>query len=132
MWRDRKEVASPFTCGTPPAMPAAEDLYVFNEQEDAQSLNAVQPFSAEAERLQVGGGALAVPYPFGWLYMNLNADVGNGNPTTDPAAAQGWVAAVFDALGRFSVGLRAMELDNAIDTSHECIATGVPPAPDCP
>ena len=78
------------------------------------------PFPAEAQRTVVGGADLPVPFKFGWLYLNLNTTVAaaGSNPPEDPAAAQGWVAVQMRALGRFSVGFDAVQLDSACNALH--------------
>ena len=77
----------------------------------------------EAQRVSVTGGNLIgadfdPPYPFGWLYLNLNTDtsVAGGLPAYG-STAQAWVETVMSADGRFSVGYDTVALDNASTTN---------------
>ncbi len=90
------------------------------------------PFSAAAGRTQVGGAAFPVPYDFGWLYLNLNNTVAaaGANPPIDPAAAQAWVTVVMDANGRYSVGLPAIQMDNANNATT--VSHCIPGSGSCP
>lgn len=49
--------------------------------------------------------SLAPPFPVGWMYLNLN--------TTSASLNQAWVHQSLSALGLFSVGENAIQLDNA-------------------
>jgi hypothetical protein len=72
-----------------------------------------------AGRTDVGGPELSPPFSFGWLYLNLNSTiVASPNPPEDPAAAQAWVTQIHDALGAFSVGYSAAQLDSATAAQH--------------
>ena len=134
-WRDSKIEVNEFACGTIPwPYPLdQEQLVVFDEAENPDVYVpppffppppqiSLLPFPWTAGAVDVGGPAFPVPYYFGWLYLNLNTTVsGNPNPPEDPAAAQAWVTALHSALGRFSVGLPAMQLDNATNASHATV-----------
>ncbi|HEY4597595.1 MAG TPA: hypothetical protein VIJ02_14445, partial [Thermoanaerobaculia bacterium] len=78
------------------------------------------PFPAEAQRTAVGGAGLPVPFDFGWIYLNLNTLVtaAGNNPPEDPRAAQAWVTTEMKAMGRFSVGFDAVQLDSACQAVH--------------
>lgn len=77
-------------------------------------------FPAETQRVPVSGthpfaDPLDVPYDFGWLFLNLN----HAGPTAAldvfGGIAQSWVSTLMAAEGRFSVGIDAIQLDNAND-----------------
>jgi hypothetical protein len=135
VWRDSKFNQGSFPCRNLPLWYplGQEGIVIFDEQEHPQvaqtfpvSPPPVQqglvPFPAEAQRVQVGGEDLPVPYNFGWLYLNLNTTVAappaNSNPPEDPAAAQAWVSTEMDSNGRFSVGFEAVRLDSACSALH--------------
>jgi hypothetical protein len=136
-WRDAKLDQVPFTCPAifglrPPWYPLSqEQVVIFDEQEEPFIPQQV-PFSpppigpnlipcpAEAQRTAINGPDFPVPFPFGWLYLNLNTFVtpAGANPPEDPLAAQAWVTTVMNASGRFSVGYDAIQLDNATEARH--------------
>jgi hypothetical protein len=137
VWRDSKVNQSPFTCpvaagARPLWYPLGQEgIVIFDEAEHPQvpqtfpvSPPPVQPglipFPAEAQRTAVGGASLPVPYDFGWMYLNLNTTVSaaGNNPPEDPRAAQAWVTVEMKALGRFSVGYDAVQLDSACQAVH--------------
>jgi len=136
VWRDSKVNQSAFTCPATTGRPAwyplgQEGIVIFDEQEQPQVAQTFPvspqppntgliPFPAEAQRTQVGGADLPVPFNFGWLYLNLNTSVAaaGSNPPEDPAAAQAWVSAEMTAQGRFSVGFNAVQLDSACTALH--------------
>jgi hypothetical protein len=83
-----------------------------------------EPFPEETQRVAVGGPSFPIPasHAFGWLYLNLNHDLNNVNTfAVDPLSAQAYVSAVYSALGRFSVGLDAFQLDSACDPNTALI-----------
>jgi hypothetical protein len=137
VWRDSKSIAGNntggFVCGTtPPWFPLGQEgLVIFDEQEHPQTAQTnpvsgppgpgtITPFPIEAQSVKVNGPSLPVPFPFGWMYLNLNTTVASGAVPglLDPAAAQAWVETVMSALGRFSVGFDAVQLDSACNASH--------------
>jgi hypothetical protein len=136
VWRDSKVNQSPFACPVvagvrPTWYPLGQEgIVIFDEQENPNvpasfpfspqpPQQGIIPFSAEAQRTQVGGADFPVPFDFGWLYLNLNTTIsGNPNPPIDTAAAQAWVFAIMDASGRFSVGFNAVQLDSACAAVH--------------
>jgi hypothetical protein len=136
VWRDSKVNQNAFTCPATTGRPAwyplgQEGIVIFDEQEQPQVAQTFPvspqppntgliPFPAEAQRTQVGGADLPVPFNFGWLYLNLNTSVAaaGSNPPEDPAAAQAWVSAEMTAQGRFSVGFNAVQLDSACTALH--------------
>ncbi|HEV7515907.1 MAG TPA: hypothetical protein VGR07_06380, partial [Thermoanaerobaculia bacterium] len=133
VWRDSKVRQGAFKCGTTPSWYplGTEQIMHFDEQEH---MNVAQifpvspgpvggpiiPFPAEAQSVAVGGPSFPVPYRFGWLLLDLNTTVTPaGNvPPEDPAAAQAWIEVVMSALGRYSVGFDALQLDSACAVSH--------------
>ena len=63
-------------------------------------------FPLETQRTQVGVGELDPAANFGWLYLNLEVF------SDGPEYAQSWVVTQMSALGRYSVGYDAMQLNN--------------------
>jgi len=135
VWRDSKNNQGAFACGsTPDWYPLGQEaIAIFDEQEHlvtAQTFpvspqppnSTVIPFPAEANDTVIGGINLPVPYPFGWLYLNLNYTAtlgqGIGKPPFDPASAQAFVEIEMEAQGRFSVGFNAIQLDSACAPNH--------------
>jgi hypothetical protein len=137
VWRDSKVNQGAFTCPATAGLQPVwyplgqEGIAIFNEQEQVvtpatvpvspQPPNAqLTPFPAETQRTQVGGATLAVPFTFGWMYLDLNTTVAaaGANPPVDPAAAQAWVVATFAANGQFAVGVDAIRLDSACAAVH--------------
>jgi hypothetical protein len=88
--------------------------------EDPENFDPVC-FPLETQRVQVGEGNLATPFNFGWLFLNLNVGIDtvvgpdDYDPGTNGTLAQSYVSATHSALGRFSVGLGAIELTSACD-----------------
>jgi len=139
-WRDSKTNQQAFTCPATTGRPAwyplgQEGIDIFDETEQVSTpqtfpfspqppQQGILPFPAEAQRTQIGGADLPVPFSFGWLYLDLNTTIsGNPNPPFDPTAAQAWVAIVMDndiagLNGRFSVGFNAIQLDSACAPNH--------------
>ncbi|HTQ80462.1 MAG TPA: hypothetical protein VMM92_10735 [Thermoanaerobaculia bacterium] len=138
VWRDSKVKQGAFTCGTVPAWyPLGEEgIVIFDEEEHASPASfpfspqppeeGLAPFPAEAQRVTVGGPALPVPFPFGWLFLDLNTVVAAAGavPPIDPGAAQAWVGLSIHTtspyagvvygkggiMGRASVGFAAIQL----------------------
>ncbi len=99
-------------------------LVFFNEREDPVipdpcRISPCPPqllvqFPIEAQAVTVA--QLGVPsstHPSGWMYANLNQDFG----PIPVVLAQAWVQSVHSALGMFSAGLNAIQLDNFCDQS---------------
>ena len=130
VWRDSKVDQTAFTCGRLPSwFPLGqENITIFDEQEHPNlppgcqispcTTTSTTPFPAETQRVDVGGADFSVPFPFGWLYLNLNFDSGSPDPSFDPLAQQAWVTTVMDAESRFSVGYDAIQLDSACNANH--------------
>ena len=127
VWRDSRStdiVGS--TCPAEPGFswyPLNQELVVaFDEEEDSQELcfitSDVSPptggqqtcFPIETGRYNVadsavpGSQSLNPPFNFGWMYLDL--DLSAAQPS------QAWVTTIMSALGRFSVGFDAIQLDN--------------------
>lgn len=117
------------------------EVVAFNEAESAVSLCAgifgdggppVSPpdnpefedpvcFPLETQKVRVNDGSLVPPFSFGWLFLNLNVGIDDGggafdlDPGSEGTLAQSWVSAKHSALGRYAVGLAAIELTSACD-----------------
>ena len=121
VWRDSGQIAQPFPCGQRPAWyPLLPSSYqAFDEQERAllypvfPTLPPPSPPSdqlpAEANRFTVGDERFAIPYKFGWIYLDLAIPTPTGLGI-DPS--QSWVGVVMKAQGRFSAGFGATPLAN--------------------
>jgi len=135
VWRDSKTNQTPFTCpattGRPSWFPLGQEgIDIFDETEQVNTpqtfpfspqppQQGIIPFPAEAQRTVINGVDFPVPFPFGWLYLDLNTTIsGNPNPPFDPAAAQAWVTVNMDSNGHFSVGFSAIQLDSACAPNH--------------
>ncbi len=136
-WRDPKVNQAAFACPAvygvrPTWYPLGQEgVVIFDEQEHPYipptppffpppPLDPTIPFRTAATRAKVGGPTFAVPYSFGWLYLNMNTTVvaAGANPPEDPAAAQAWITVIHDSNGRFSVGYSAMQLDSSTVAAH--------------
>jgi hypothetical protein len=55
--------------------------------------------------------------------MDLNAPSpsASGSPIEDPRAEQGFVSMVLDSKGKYSVGLRAIVLDDSAEVDHSSL-----------
>jgi len=128
VWRDSKVKQGAFKCGTTPSwLPLGqESITIFDEQEHAQApptfpfspqppTLGILPFPAEAQSTPIGGADLPVPFPFGWLYLDLDTGVAaaGNNPAEDPGTAQAWVTVVMEDEGRSSVGFDAVQIRSA-------------------
>jgi hypothetical protein len=130
VWRDAKVDQAPFTCpartspSRPPWYPLGQNaIVIFDEEENPDvpesfpvspqpTEDGIQPFPAEAQRVEVGGIDLPTPFDFGWMFLDLGHTIA-GDPF--PGVAQNWVSIVMSAEGRFSVGYDAIQLDNVCD-----------------
>ncbi|MCP5114659.1 MAG: hypothetical protein GY953_27845, partial [bacterium] len=84
-------------------------------------------FPYETGRYNWGDAPLDVPWNFGWAYLNLNLppDAPTGDvdfPPPDGLLAQSYVETIHSALGRFSVGLQAVELTSACQDLNPVIS----------
>ncbi|HVR09907.1 MAG TPA: hypothetical protein VMW75_17820 [Thermoanaerobaculia bacterium] len=138
VWRDSKVNQGPFPCPAlanqnPPWYPMAQEGTVIFDEEEHGVIPGLCgefpclappppfiPFPAAAQRVRVGSAALAVPFSFGWLYLDLNNTVASAgpNPPVDPAAQQAWVVATQSSNLRFAVALDAFRLDDACAANH--------------
>jgi len=127
VWRDTKTRPvgpnGPHACGAHPAwFPITQtDVVAFDEQETATDQCAASNcFPLATQRIKTAGpnvvaAPLTLASPFGWLYLNLNYPLSSGDPY--PGRAQAWVTTIMSAEGRFSVGFKAIQLDNATSSS---------------
>ena len=137
VWRDSKVAQASFACpatlGVRPSWYplGQEGLVIFDEEENPEVPattpvspqpigSSLAPFPAETQRVQVGGTDFPVPFTFGWLYLDLNTTVAAAgtNPPEDPAAAQAYVIAEYEANGHFAAGVDAVKLDSACTAVH--------------
>lgn len=137
------------TCGNtaaagPDWFPLNEtQVIVFDEEENAVEIcfftgGVISPpdssdpacFPYETGRYALGTAPLAIPYDFGWTFLNLNlppdSPTGDVDFGTDGNLSQSYVSAVHDALGRFSVGLEAIELTSACENTNAQIVGNIP------
>jgi hypothetical protein len=125
VWREGDSAASAYSCALPGPTAAwypldAVQIVLFDEEENpvqAEDCPSGDPtceqvisIPNEAQRVDVAADLLS-PFDFGWAYLNLQHDA--IVPIYGDDDAQAWVTAVMDAEGRFSVGLDAVQLDNA-------------------
>ncbi len=144
VWRDSKTNGTgangPFDCAAaqgPAWYPLNQQQVVaFDEAEQATQVcvaagdNVSPPigqtqtcFPLETQSVSLLSGATgnpgdnpAPPYPFGWMYLNLNTSTGAVGGILDPTA-QAWVTTAMSASGRFGLGYDAIQLDNALYTN---------------
>ena len=138
VWRDStsSNTDSFYACGEGPDWgPLNEtEVVVFNEQEDAAQICLgagqviISPpttpedptcFPLETQRSPLGEGDLALPYDFGWLFLNLNINdegiTGDTDFGTGGTLAQSYVAAMHSASGLYQVGLQSLGLTHACE-----------------
>jgi hypothetical protein len=138
-WRDNGNRASsvPFSCATRLSLdgqPLSQNqVVIFDEEENPVTVPG-SPFSPpptqtglticpwESTRTKVDGPRLPTPFDFGWLYLNLNTTVTQGDFKVNGLGIhQAWVGVVMSASGRFSVGFQGMHFDLANDPTNVCI-----------
>lgn len=124
VWRDPKVNQQPFTCGAAPAwFPLGqEQIVVFDEQENAEFSTAL-PFPAAAQIVKVGGPSFPVTPTAGWIFMNLNGFVAAAatTPFEDITAGQAFVSMIFESAGKYSIGARAIVMDDAAESQHDVL-----------
>ncbi|MEM1201947.1 MAG: hypothetical protein AAGN66_01815 [Acidobacteriota bacterium] len=138
IWRDPKTAQrDAFDCGDSPSwFPLSQGLVlVFDEQEswtnacsyffDAPAAGRITPppppincFPLASQRIGVDGRSatgdvFSAPFDFGWIHVPM--DHFQGDDTYGGGAAQGWVLAIHQANGRFSVGLPALPTHSSCD-----------------
>lgn len=107
VWRDtRTPNTSLGACGMPPKWaPLGEmQLVVFDEEENPKEIVGGSAFPLATQKVHVGGAALPVPEPFGFMMIDLWHK--------DSTHAQGWVTVIMSAEGRFSTGHEALRADD--------------------
>jgi hypothetical protein len=118
VWRDSKVAQVPFTCGsTPTWFPLSQrQIVAFDEQENPELL-ALAPFPGATQSVKIGGPTFPVSAESGWLYLDLNASAPSvsGSPAENPSAQQAFVSMVFDSKAKYSVGSRAITIEDAAD-----------------
>jgi hypothetical protein len=126
IWREANAADTSYACtnfGPPSWFPLeAVQIVIFDEQEQpvtADDCPSGDPtceqevvIPNEANRTDVALDLLA-PFDFGWAYLNLQHNNPGFVAIYGDTFAQSWTTAVMDAEGRFSVGLDAIQLDNA-------------------
>jgi len=135
VWRDPKGAQQAFACpaaanARPQWYPLGmEGLVIFDESETPAvpqtvpfcpqpPTNSFIPFPAATQAVTVGGAALATPFHFGWMYIDLNVSaVYNPAPPIDTAAAQAYVISAHLANGH-GVAVDAYRLDSSCNTGH--------------
>jgi len=144
VWRDAKQVVSPFTCpattGRPIWYPLSQQAIVIFDEQETPNVPAsfpfspqppgqsILPFPAQTQRTIVGGASFPVPFNFGWLYLDLKTAVTGALtlPPNDTAndiingnhiSTQAFVIATFASNGHFAVGVDAIRLDSACSTA---------------
>lgn len=140
VWRDTKFDSNQevYSCGTggPDWYPINETQVVaFDEEESATEICLPEPgagiggvtpptdprtdpgcFSLSTARHRIGSGDLALPYDFGWLFLNLNFTLNTGgqNDGIFGDIAQSYVVTNPDSFNfNLSVGFPAVELSDA-------------------
>ena len=113
-WRDTKSAfASGVACGTmPPWAPLIQNgVVAFDEEENSISLaSSTTRAGAAVQELTVGSDDVPTPSPFGWMMIDLSH---GSTGSLFGATAQGWVVTVFSAVGKYSIGQRAIRLNSA-------------------
>jgi hypothetical protein len=96
VWRNSEAVQGPFACerlGEAGWYPEGQaELVVFDDFENASEVTETA-FPAEANRVAVGGAALPIADPRGWLYANLNHDLGTRQSHVTTRLRQGAASA---------------------------------------
>jgi hypothetical protein len=128
VWRDPKHPSvNGFACGGAPVWYplSQEDVVAFDEEENTESPTFTsEPFPAATQRVTVASTAFPLTTSSGWLYLNLNTNVGAGViGLNDLGAAQAWVTVLNRVQqgpngGRYDVGYRATRFDSANNTLH--------------
>jgi hypothetical protein len=147
-WRDTGSIESRnyYTCATAgnqntpngagaDGQPLSQNqLVIFDEEENPIQVSS-SPFSPppvgdtivpcpwESTKVAVGGATLPVaPFQFGWIYINLNTD--NSASEFEDPILQSWLGTLFQASGKFSVGLQGVHFDQANNPTNICIGLG--------
>ncbi len=138
VWRDTRTPIEPFDCDGPLPEPFplhADQLAVFDEEENVEVpgdiiLDPPQPpiaaFPLRTNRVAPDAPGLFAPFPFGWLYVNLNTELPD-SPVTLGRIAQGFVSVLMKAEGRFSVGFDAYQLSNVTVPAEAVVEPIGPP-----
>jgi hypothetical protein len=124
-WRDSGQINRPFACGSSPSWyPMLLHGYRAFDEEENPYLLPVFPFDpplpplpldllgAESTRFHVGLERNPIPFPFGWLYIDLDIDSQPYFPIYQ-RPSQGWVGTLMSATARFSIGASGTPLNDA-------------------
>ena len=79
-------------------------LVIFDEEENPREVANSNAFPLTTQKVHVGGAALPVAQPFGWMMLDLWH--------RDSTHAQAWVSVIMSAEGRFSTGNEALRVDD--------------------
>jgi len=109
VWREPRATPVPSACNSlPPYLPPSDQrqLVAIDSAGNRTVLTPTAPtLGLVTQRIRLGGPELALPYNFGWLYLNLN------NGGNDPAdLSQSFVSGSHSSPGRFSAGIDAVML----------------------
>ncbi|HEY0512750.1 MAG TPA: hypothetical protein VGH73_12645 [Thermoanaerobaculia bacterium] len=107
VWRDnRRASVATQACGkTPDWSPLGEmQLVGFDEEENPSEFTNSNAFPMVTQKVHVGGTAIPVAKPYGWLMLDLWHK--------DSTHAQAWVGVIMTAEGRFSISNEAMRADD--------------------
>ncbi|HEX6904866.1 MAG TPA: hypothetical protein VF789_34480 [Thermoanaerobaculia bacterium] len=126
VWRDSKmRQQSAFTCGRLPLWYPLDQKSLLAFDEQIQKPNSTfnvtgQPFALVTQRVHIGpfAGNLSLPYPYGWLSMDLNDPAAGPGPPYDPLARQAWVT-VLDSFGTTGMSMDAIRQDTACEALHK-------------
>ncbi|NJL26750.1 MAG: hypothetical protein HC897_02175 [Thermoanaerobaculia bacterium] len=132
IWREGNQSVSPYSCGLqgPSSwypLGAANTsgggaIIIFDERENPITVTQgpsgepipeapIPPNETQAWLVGPGGDYDSGSFNFGWVYQNLQS--GSVTPIYGDIAAQQYTVWALSASGRFSVGLDAIQLDNA-------------------
>jgi hypothetical protein len=134
VWRDPIGDQHPFPCpaaagAAPPWYPlGTEGVVVFDESEhpavpqtfpfSPAPPSSFNPFPAATQMVPIGSAPFPVPFTFGWMYLDLNANAtSNPGPPFDKGASQGYVISAHLANGH-AVAVDAYRLDSACNPTH--------------
>lgn len=124
VWRSPPVSQGAFVCpaqvGWPFWYPLGQERAVAFDSSGAPEVLTGELFPSIAQRVRVGSPELPITTSEGWLYLSLNTTTFsfNNNPPEDPAAASGWVTAIWADGNRFTVGLDGTALDNGCQALH--------------
>lgn len=107
VWRDnRTKDTTGGECAKGPSWsPLGEyQVVAFDEQENPSELANSNAFPIATQKVKLGGSAVPLSSPYGWLMLDLWHQ--------DGSHAQGWVGVRMSLQGRYSVGHEALRADD--------------------